>query len=1837
MRSAHWVHRALVTSLAAVTAVVSGARPGGPRRVFAFEALEARLPLSAAGLVDVGTQPQGALSGKVVYVHGGHGYTADTDGVWSFQRGPGYGMIEDLGNIDQMNFLVDYLFNAGATVVPLRPVGHQTNEYVIDNDDVEVSFVGNWSNSAATVYFGDAGDLPYRYASTSASETAYARYQPNIGDAGFYPVYAWTRSGSDRADDQLYRVHHSGGITEVTVNHRMVGNGLVYLGTYYFDAGTSGYVDISNRSNDSGSVVIADMIRFGNGMGDIDRGAGVSGLPREDESGLYWVMWHVDHSQEIPTSEYRATSVDRDAAVSFSPRYAEYMNREAEGSLSDRVFVSFHSNAGSGSNRGVLGLYNGNNYITSKTPNQFQLANFLGLEVNNDLVAQNGLYQHSWFNRGSNVTLDRSDIEFGEINNTYINDEFDATIVEVAFHDNQQDTDLMRDPKVRDALGRATYQGLVKYFRSVDGNSTSAVNLPAAPKDTYVRSNAAGSATITWTPPASNSYLGDAPTGYRIYGSTDGYGFDGGTYVAGGATSTADLTGLDPNLPYYFKVVAVNEGGDSPASEVLTVLPSGGAKQVLVVGGFDRLDASLNPKQPAYAGVVTDRVRPRNSNSFDYTAQVGAAISTAAPGVHFESTSNEAVISGAVNLADYDTVIWILGEESSADDTFNAVEQTKVAAFLSGGGNLFLSGAEIGWDLDQLNNGRTFYEQTLRANYVSDDAGTYQANGVAGSIFAGLNLAFDDGSQFYNAEYPDVIAPQAGAQSALAYANGAGTAAIQSAGSGGQGSLVMLSFPFETITTAANRTAVMDRVLDFFSLTPPPPPNADFNGDGTVDTADFTVWRDTLGQTVVPGDAGDANHDGVVDAADYTIWRDQFGQSPGAGGGAGAGDQAAAAAVLATGNEGGAGSLATPAGALTGKIVYMSGGHGWQWSDTLGRYATDRGDNNEIVEDFGNQDQLTYYADYILRAGGTVVPMRPIGHQTNEVVLDNDSPGVTYTGSWSDSTSTLRYDEDYGAVADPVGYRFASISATETATATYTPNIPQAGFYPVYTWVVDGTNRTNQLYRITDSDGGVTEIRVDHRLVGKGWVYLGTYHFTAGTSSSVQISNESSAGGSVVIADAIRFGNGMGDVKDGPAGIGAASGTISGYPREDENSIMWLWRAVGTGVSPSTILGTSNVSAPSRMAEYMNADRNPFGTSVYIGFHSNAGGGRGAVGLIDTDAADRTPHQADLALYTGRQINQDLQALNGQFEHNWSTRTTHTFTGQFGEIDEGTSAEMDMTIIEVGFHDSVEDAQLMRDPKVRDQIARSTYEATLEYFANYGGLVGAVSQPSKPTNVAALSDASGNVNVSWTAGPTGVQGGAPTAYRVYISRDGYGFGEYVDVAGGSTTSLVIPAAELDDDAYYFKVVAVNSGGESPGSALAGARKQGSGDTSRVLVVDGFDRYQRSQNARYPYAFTGDGLVDRVWGRYNNSFDYVVQYGEAIDAYGDSVGFDFVQNERVVAGGVNLSDYDAVIWFSGEESVDNDTFNAAEQTLVTNFLSGGGKLFVSGAEIGFELESQGAGAAFYNNVLKADYVADDGNSYATTGAAGSIFEGVSLTFDNGAQFYDVGTPDRVTAIGGSIVAMNYAAPGSGGAALQYTDAGNGSQIVYLAFPFETITNAANRATVIDRVFDYFGLAAPTPNADFNGDGTVDAADYSIWRDSLGQVVSPGELGDANFDGQVDAADYSVWRDQFSLTPGSPAQSGGAGANSSATSLAAGEALFVPFDERDDTYDSARLSTAAALPRDDQASDVALLLLARETALPRANGRDSTNLPDDSDTASTGDEPFASLLSDLQMLK
>ena len=58
----------------------------------------------------------------------------------------------------------------------------------------------------------------------------------------------------------------------------------------------------------------------------------------------------------------------------------------------------------------------------------------------------------------------------------------------------------------------------------------------------------------------------------------------------------------------------------------------------------------------------------------------------------------------------------------------------------------------------------------------------------------------------------------------------------------------------------------------------------DYNGDFVVDAADYSRWRDSLGQTGA-NLAADGNRNGIVDQADYDLWRTSFGQGAGSGSG----------------------------------------------------------------------------------------------------------------------------------------------------------------------------------------------------------------------------------------------------------------------------------------------------------------------------------------------------------------------------------------------------------------------------------------------------------------------------------------------------------------------------------------------------------------------------------------------------------------------------------------------------------------------------------------------------------------------------------------------------------------------------------------------------------------------------------------------------------------------------------------------------------------------------------------------------------------------------------------
>ncbi len=825
-------------------------------------------------------QPTGALSGVTIFCSAGHGWTAGVSS-WYLQRPVLLGMNEDYGNLDQLNFFVQYAYNAGATVVPFRPVGYQTNEIILDNDDAGVTYTGAWSTNTTNDKYYENGAVisgnRYRFASSASTESHTARFTPTIPEAGFYPVYAFAIASSNRTT-QLYRISHSGGVASMIIDHRNTGGGWVWLGEYYLEPDGNNWVEISNESPVSG-VVIADAIRWGNGIGDIVRpGPGtISGYPREEECSKYYAQKELGERAVGYTASdiWDSSSDDGSDNVSTASRWSREMNVVPAGGVQSdrwrRIYLEFHSNASTGGARGCVGLIS----ASAPTTNQSTYAAMIADELDADMLLLQSEFEHTWFDRAASTFTS----EFGAISTNGNSNEFDATIIEVAFHDNDQDAELLRDSRVRAAMARSCVQGIIRFLNSLPGSQVPLVFPPDRPRNFRVEDLGNGDVRLSWIAPLADAARGGTATGYVVYESPNGYGF--APVATLGNVLTTTISGFVPGEMRYYRVAATNAGGQSVPTETLVVRrPQTGTARNLIVNGFDRLQRQQNRVQVLHNSDSFERQQWREANSYDYIIEHAEALGSTSEG--FASCSNEAIIDSQISLDNYDVVVWILGEESSFDRTFSATEQTRVTSFLNNGGGLFVTGAEIGYDLVAQGNGPTFFQNTLHATYVGDSAGTYNVTPVGGSILAGVG-PFDfnpaNGAP-YVAASADRLGAGSGATACLTYSGGSGgTAGIQY--NGGASRVVLFGFPFETITSSSVRAQIMSAVVTWLRQVSVPLV-FDFNNDFDVDLGDWQTCVFCLqGPAVNYGQGtfcrkGDGDEDTNVDLHDVVLFQRAF-------------------------------------------------------------------------------------------------------------------------------------------------------------------------------------------------------------------------------------------------------------------------------------------------------------------------------------------------------------------------------------------------------------------------------------------------------------------------------------------------------------------------------------------------------------------------------------------------------------------------------------------------------------------------------------------------------------------------------------------------------------------------------------------------------------------------------------------------------------------------------------------------------------------------------------------------------------------------------------------------
>ncbi|GAB5537349.1 MAG: xanthan lyase [Rubricoccaceae bacterium] len=821
------------------------------------------------------------LAGRHIAMWPSHGwYYEPTLDRWEWQRARVFTTVEDLLPFAFVTqYVAPMVERAGATVMMPRERDTQRHMVIVDADTPGSGYdeIGRrWDDVPVGFAYRPpvrAGENPFRLGTSrqtiaNSRDLRLATWTPDLPGAGTYMVYVSYAPGANRTDQARYTVRHAGGETTFLVNQQMGAGTWVPLGAFEFEAGMSGSVELVG---DGQGMVSADAVRFGGGMGDVERGGETSGRPRFVEGARYYMQFagapeSVISPGDEPDEDYRDDYQGRAEWVNWlraSPEGGDGFGpsgHEDEPGLGIPIDLSFafHTDAGTTSSDttiGTLVIYNTQGMDetgtfpngTSRLANR-DLADGLMRQLVGDLRT---LYDPAWTER---ALWDRP---YSEATRAKV----PSVLLELLSHHNGADMRFALDPRFRFDASRAIYKAIGRFLAGQRGETFVVQPLPVTNLAATFEGNGVR---VRWAPQRDPLEPTAFPERYIVYQRAGESGWDEGTVVD--ATS-ARLPSPPVGEILSVRVSALNDGGESAPSEVLAVGRAGG-DPVLVVNGFDRvappayldtgnlrgfagwmdqgvpegidpaiigdqynllnLDPWRDDDAPgwgaSHADLETMLVR---GNTRDAVVAHGQALLAA--GRSFVSSSDEAVETGAISMASYGLVDLVLGEEKttpwpSARDArarqFEALPEAMriaLAEYLDNGGSLFLSGAH--WATDtageagENERGVAFLEEVLGIRWRTDHAartgGLVATSGGLLPEGASIQYVYQRGPNANAIEAPDGIEPaNPEGQTVLRYAENQISAGVVA------GSVAALGVPFESIRQPEARAALMRAVLD---------------------------------------------------------------------------------------------------------------------------------------------------------------------------------------------------------------------------------------------------------------------------------------------------------------------------------------------------------------------------------------------------------------------------------------------------------------------------------------------------------------------------------------------------------------------------------------------------------------------------------------------------------------------------------------------------------------------------------------------------------------------------------------------------------------------------------------------------------------------------------------------------------------------------------------------------------------------------------------------------------------------------------------------------------------
>ncbi|RLF60949.1 MAG: hypothetical protein DRN37_01815 [Thermoplasmata archaeon] len=157
---------------------------------------------------------------------------------------------------------------------------------------------------------------------------------------------------------------------------------------------------------------------------------------------------------------------------------------------------------------------------------------------------------------------------------------------------------------------------------------------------------------------------------------------------------------------------------------------------------------------------------------------------------------------------------------------------------------------------------------------------------------------------------------------------------------------------------------------------------------------------------------------------------------------------------------------------------------------------------------------------------------------------------------------------------------------------------------------------------------------------------------------------------------------------------------------------------------------------------------------------------------------------------------------------------------------------------------------------------------------------------------------------------------------------------------------------------------------------------------------------------------------------------------------------------------------AVVWFTGDDYT--STLVTEDINALSTYLDNGGKLFITGQDIGYDIRTD----PFYANYLHAIYNVDDTNIFQLNGISGDpIGDGLTIEISSGDGANNQNYPDGISPTGGSTAVFQYQGSSHYGA-VKYEGV---YKVVYFGFGFEAIdsNNQGLRTVVMQRVLNWLG--------------------------------------------------------------------------------------------------------------------------------------------------------------------